>query len=830
MFTDNYWQGIYTFLNQLKSSKDTFFRQVWGNKRLKFGDNTNQIDDVDMYSAQLVCSAQCQKKPILIVLPDELPHRVPILFATVLLRQGFDNISFERAPQNVVYFGPTAGIRNYLSETYCGEFCLKEIFNQTNLKKTFDTDKPISDLQNRLPHAIFSNMPTNSEEIMDTYDPAWCFIDLGNGERLNWFPSCLTTLQQKRTPVIACVQNPLSDAIQQCEQADWQVFRWPYLMHNKTPDEVVSVQPLVLQGETVESHAEQYQYTYKSLYTLSRKAKGRFATDSLRVVRQYASTLEQLSVPYKFYEAESRRFWGIHSLSDSQQTAQRFVKSLQDDNSPLGEPLYRVYERLSQIHQQLQSMEEPPLWQTLYNFCVPESEEDSVRLLVFPSEARKTLFALALLAYHNFSTDDLASIDVWLVSLKRFNQWQREREKHQAQRAVYDSDIPPIEKLWHPLLIGVPRHDARYAALLRCGKLDVLLYQHQLKAFQYNIDQYDQAIQDKHPTNLRALSTLAPDDQQLNTEYEGNRESRRVAITTPRQWMVEKSKEVPAPEAVELFRVPPRVDEIAFLMRMDDKTSPNEPILLNLPPNETEIATHNTITTDRIIHIIFQEGFHVQFPQNATVQLVLETNAGRQLDERSARSLRVNDVVLFIHGQNRQNLYDLIVSRVHAHPSIALFVNLIQRWKEEIAENSKKSKLTQEEILKQMQQRGSQLQALQTIRFWIDGQVLCPNDLSDLQRVAEILDMSFTQQYYQEIARAATRLRGIHIGLSRRLNQWLQHGAFETSPNQIDELIDPELGITFNDFQGALRLLTVKEIKQEEGLFLIADLGQLSGE
>ena len=209
-------------------------------------------------------------------------------------------------------------------------------------------------------------------------------------------------------------------------------------------------------------------------------------------------------------------------------------------------------------------MEEPPLWETLCNFCVPELEENSVRLLVFPSEARKTLFALALLAYHNFSTDDLASINVWLVSLKRFNQWQREREKHQAQRAVYDSGTPPIEKLWHPLLIWCSASRCKIRRSTRCGKLDVLLYQHQLKAFQYNIDQCSQAIQDKHPKNLRALSTLAPDDQQLNIEDEGNHQSKRVAITTPRQWIVEKSKEAPAPEAVELFRVPPRVDENCF--------------------------------------------------------------------------------------------------------------------------------------------------------------------------------------------------------------------------------------------------------------------------
>ena len=36
--------------------------------------------------------------------------------------------------------------------------------------------------------------------------------------------------------------------------------------------------------------------------------------------------------------------------------------------------------------------------------------------------------------------------------------------------------------------------------------------------------------------------------------------------------------------------------------------------------------------------------------------------------------------------------------------------------------------------------------------------------------------------------------------------------------------------ITFNDFQDALRLLTVKETKQEEGIFLISDLGKLSQE
>ena len=828
MFKDNYWRSIYSFLDQLQSSRDEFFCQVWGNSRLRFGDIAIQIDEIDIHSAQLVCSAQSQRKPILIVLPDEASHRIPMLFATVLLKQAFNNVFSEGNPQNVVYFGPTAGIRDHLSQTYCGEFCLKEIFNQTDLRRTFSSDQPTRDFQSCLPHVIFSNMPTNPEDIIDTYHPAWCFIDLGNGEQLKWFPPCLATLQQKQVPVVACIQNPLSNVIQQCEEAGWQVFRWPYPIYGKTHGKGVSVQPLILEGEIIESHSEQYQRVYQNLYTLSKKVRGKFASDSLRVVRQYASSLEQLNTPYKFYEVESQRFWGIYSLSGSQQTAEHFVESLQSDSSPLGAALYTACETLNQIHQELRSMEEPPLWQTLYNFCAPEFEENSVRLLVFPSEARKALFALALLAYYNFSTDDLASINVWLVSLKRFGQWQRAREYHHVQGEAYGNDMPPVDKFWHPILVGVPYHDARYAPLLRCSKLDVLLHQHQFRAFQYGIDQWNQATHGEHPANLQTVSTLAPDGQQLHVENNWNRTSQRVVIATPRQWRVQESEEIVALEARELFRAPARVDEIAWLMQPDDNASPDEQVLLDETSPETEIMRHSTMTTDRIIHIIFQEGFQVRFPQNATIQFVLETNTGRQLDERSVRSLRANDVVLFIHGQNRQNLYELIVSRVHAHPSIALYLSLIQRWQEEIAESARKSNLALEEILNQMRQRGSQLQAPQTIRLWLSGRVMCPKDEKDLQRIASVLDMSFVKQYHSQISRAASRLRGIHIGLSRKLNQWLQHGAIEATSEQVNELIDPELGITFNDFQDALHLLTVKETKQVEGLFLTSDLGQLS--
>ena len=834
MFESKYWRQIYSNLDGMPSSRANFFREVWNKGRLHFEGGENSIDEIDRHSAQLICAAQSQQKPLLIVLPDEAPHRIPLLFGTTLLKQAFDNISSDIWYSTAIYFGAAAGIRNHLSQTYCGNYCLKDLFNQTDLKGNIDTDLPERNLQNCLPHVIFSNMPTNPDRIIDKYQPDWCFVDLGNGERLKWFSSCLTVLQQADIPVIACIQNPLSSAIRQCQEAGWQIFRWPYPTHSQTDHEGTIIQPLMLEGEMVKSHAEQYLQVYRTLSALSTQMKGKFASDTLWVIRQYAQSLEQLNTPYDFYETESSQFWGIHSLSDSQKTVQRFVESLQIERPSLSQSLYDACEKLDRLHQRLQSGEEPPLWETLCNLCVSELEKNHVRLLVFPSEARKTLFTLALLAYHDISTDELASINVWPISLKRFNQWQRVREHHGHSR-TYGDEIPQVlvDKLWDTLLVGVPYHSTKYALLLRCDKLDVLLHPHQVRLLSLCIEKCNQSLHTEPPDNLQTLSMLKGTQERRPVAKNSDRPSQRVVVTTPHQWRVEAREKDVSAKAQELFRVPKRVDEIAWLMQTggDDADAIDDSVPLDEPTKQIGIegVSNETMSVERAVQVTFRDGFQALFPVNATIQVVLQTARGPKLDERSVRSLRANDVVLFIHGQNRQNLYELIVSRVHAHPSFALYLNLIQRWQEEIVQNTKKSKLTSEEILNRMRQLGSQLTTQQTIRLWLSGRVMCPKDEKDLQRIASVLDMSFVKQYHSQISRAASRLRGIHIGLSRKLNQWLQQGAIEAMPEQVNEFIDPELGITFNDFQDALHLLTVKETKQVEGLFLTSDLGQLSG-
>jgi hypothetical protein len=132
-----------------------------------------------------------------------------------------------------------------------------------------------------------------------------------------------------------------------------------------------------------------------------------------------------------------------------------------------------------------------------------------------------------------------------------------------------------------------------------------------------------------------------------------------------------------------------------------------------------------------------------------------------------------------------------------------------------------------EELLRQMQKRGSSLTSPLTLRQWLWGNILCPDDPEDLRRLAEVLNMDFIRSYYQKIYQAAKRLRGLHRGLSRRLNNWLEQQATNLADRCNDhDFIDAELGITFNDFRSSLLILRVTVVNEMAGIFLRSNLGR----
>jgi hypothetical protein len=223
---------------------------------------------------------------------------------------------------------------------------------------------------------------------------------------------------------------------------------------------------------------------------------------------------------------------------------------------------------------------------------------------------------------------------------------------------------------------------------------------------------------------------------------------------------------------------------------------------------------------------------HVMFPSDEVVNVVIQGPQGAQIDQRFVKSLQVGDEILFIQGQRRQSLYELLVSRVHRDPVIAQFMAMVKRWQDDFlgafGQAQRTRSLGLEGLLQELQARGSQITSPYTVGSWLRGWVLGPHDAEDLRRIAEFFGLKFVGQYYKQIHKAARRLKGLHINLSTRLNRWLMSSqAGGALSGRSDELVDDELGLTIEDFRHSLVRAKVRAIAVRPGPFFRGHLGKL---
>ncbi len=223
----------------------------------------------------------------------------------------------------------------------------------------------------------------------------------------------------------------------------------------------------------------------------------------------------------------------------------------------------------------------------------------------------------------------------------------------------------------------------------------------------------------------------------------------------------------------------------------------------------------------------FEEGWYGLFAPDAIINIISYRGDGEQVEEIYIRALRPGNLVAFIPGQRRQSLYDLIISRIHGHPSIELHLALVRRWQEDLRKAYWNWQGNLEELLRQMQRRGSHIVSSLTLKNWLNGQILCPQDREDLRRLADILELEFVQNYYLRIYRAASFLRGLHIDIGKGLSQFILKLATGKRTNDQGQIISEELGLSLRDFRDSLLILRVRSVEMKTGPFFRADLGTL---
>jgi hypothetical protein len=853
------WRWINDAFHGLPGCDDVLFRNLWIEGRLRFQGSKTAFDDVDIYSARLVsaCISTNPKGRLLIVLPDSDVRRPAALLATAILRHWGHCLS--RSPNGgsgtILYFGSTIGIREHLRQTTVQGLGLNlaDALRQEDisarggiLRSASRTSPEKTQASSTLPKVRTIYAPADAALIVNDEKPALVTADIGVSTQLSWLRPLIDATSKLDIPVIAWGQNPLSECVEIFSEK-CSSFLWPrpLSLHSDrdindtqglepcfSPSITTKIQPLVMEGNDVEVTDPLFRAAARSLHDAASKPSGKLGDDAIRLHWNYLRSLERLCVPVDLYEAESPTLWGIRPFGDLRAAAERFRIACEGTYPLVAAELHGVGGILDSI---LESMKEaqPPLWHVLCDLSIDEPSKDEVRILAFSSQARKQLFLFSLLAKFNIAEQDLVDLRIRVMNLKEIG---RALGSGSSLGAEFADPLVDPETTLRIQFVGIPSplSSVGMLPLLALQNLEFVIYPHQLSGLQRQVFDWRRKLGPNFE-NVMAILSRYSGLRSDGKDFPPNKRFSVSAILLIDTHRSKVSQRQPSKEP--LWRRTDPVAEVSRLLDSDfeDELADNtDTAVPSSADANRDIEPEATSWCENAIQVRFQDGSVVLFAPDETINVVLKTSNGVNTEERHVSALRPNDEVVLIQGQHRQSLYELIVSRVHRNAGFELHLALIRRWQDDLstAFQSWRKHGTQnlDELLERMRKLGSRLTSSFTLRLWLWRRILCPDDIEDLRRIADVLDMGFVREHYKRIGTAASRLRGLHRGLSNRLNHWLERRASGVLEGDSDTLIDQELGLDFADFRNSLVMLRVRDIETVPGPFLLSSLGAMEKE
>jgi len=814
-----------------------FFSRLWVQGRLSFDRLPVVSAGVDEFTSRLAVAAVRRRGQLLISLPDDDPRRPAVIFGSALVATALETLLAKTTGVTVVLIGSSVEIRNHLANTRVQSLNLSSVFPQVHLQSDAQhvaVQADIAALGKHLPKVICVLSPNDAIKILERYRPRWIAVECNKERDTRWLQSVAGWALQRHVGLVGWINGDRPSILAIARKHHIPVFQWPLLNNHGLIGErdiaisgeflinnerTLALSPLLLDGVVTDSIATALAKANIALARCQGQAHSQMADDCLRIAWHYLRTVENLPVPVSFYEEECRAFWGLTSPTDLSQAAQRFGAAIKGSD-PLIASL--VEQAVSSVDTSIELMRRNsvPTWNGLRTLCIGSSSRKDPKDIVFLTASRRRLFELALVGIEGVTANDLEDVGIRLGDIGQKGAFVRSNEGDQ-------SFTSPVSANRSVVLIGLPTVDQLAKIHQRAGRapMNVVLYPHQGRLLQSRMQQYAAHAGIRTADQLKAFREVGvnlPTDQAFSLDSEIRvTESSKLTVLDDGD---PDGRDPSSPQWTSFFE---ESEVQALLEAGTDETDDAELLTDDLPP--TEDVQSDDIAIERAIEIEISGRRKGLFSPDYSINLVRVVDGKEAILERTVRSVQVGNRLMLVHGQRRQSLYELLLTRVHRHPSLQLHLTLIKTWQEEIASSfsqwRKSSGRSFGDLLVELQALGSGIQSSLALRFWTEGKVLAPFDEQDLPRIAKVLAMKFTGQHHSRIAKAAERLRSLHRGLARRLNSWLRReAAGDQVQDDDDEVVDAELGLTLRDFKDSLEIVTVESYKERTGLFLTSNL------
>ena len=152
----------------------------------------------------------------------------------------------------------------------------------------------------------------------------------------------------------------------------------------------------------------------------------------------------------------------------------------------------------------------------------------------------------------------------------------------------------------------------------------------------------------------------------------------------------------------------------------------------------------------------------------------------------------------------------------------------IKKWQEELAEGIRRLEVPYSEVLRRIQELGSQRISPVVIGQWARGDVLGPLDAHDIRRTGEVVGSGWIVENWQRIGWALVVVRSGHRLLGRQITGIIQRAAVgDYRLARQDEEFLEQIGITMGELQDAVTLIKIEAVSHDSRVVPIEQIGKV---
>ena len=145
-----------------------------------------------------------------------------------------------------------------------------------------------------------------------------------------------------------------------------------------------------------------------------------------------------------------------------------------------------------------------------------------------------------------------------------------------------------------------------------------------------------------------------------------------------------------------------------------------------------------------------------------------------KISRKTAKKVDAGEEILLIESV-AGDLYDVLLDSAHKRDAVREDEELVANWRRALNNAMEREGLSYEDVVDELQERGSDIESWHSVRAWSEGRYMGPLDEGDCRRVLHLarpdLEGALLEQIHEQVWKAMKHLRLLHRRIGRNVRR-----------------------------------------------------------